>query len=131
MRKNLIDYDSILSNQRELVYKQRDQILKNSTNLQIAKNMAKVVAKDVVDMFKSSKNPLFVKGEELANAINKRMFNYSLVLPSFFENKTAAEATNILFNILCISIDKRVELLTPEVANKIFRDIIIQSLDHQ
>jgi preprotein translocase subunit SecA len=131
MRKNLIDYDSILSNQRELVYKQRDQILKNSTNLQIAKNMAKVVAKDVVDMFKSSKNPLFVKGEELANAINKRMFNYSLVSPSFFENKTAAESTNILFNILCISIDKRVELLTPEVANKIFRDIIIQSLDHQ
>jgi preprotein translocase subunit SecA len=131
MRKNLIDYDSILSNQRELVYKQRDQILKNSTNLQIAKNMAKVVAKDVVDMFKSSKNPLLVKGEELANAINKRMFNYSLVSPSFFENKTAAESTNILFNILCISIDKRVELLTPEVANKIFRDIIIQSLDHQ
>jgi preprotein translocase subunit SecA len=131
MKKNLIDYDSILSNQRELVYKQRDQILKNSTNLQIAKNMAKVVAKDVVDMFKSSKNPLFVKGEELANAINKRMFNYSLVSPSFFENKTAAESTNILFNILCISIDKRVELLTPEVANKIFRDIIIQSLDHQ
>ena len=131
MRKNLIDYDSILSNQRELVYKQRDQILKNSTNLQIAKNMAKVVAKDVVDMFKSPKNPLFVKDEELANAINKRMFNYNLVSPSFFENKTVAEATNILFNILCISIDKRVELLTPEVANKIFRDIIIQSLDHQ
>jgi preprotein translocase subunit SecA len=131
MRKNLIDYDSILSNQRELVYKQRDQILKNSTNLQIAKNMAKVVAKDVVDIFKSSKNPLFVKGEELANAINKRMFNYNLVSPSFFVNKTAAETTNILFNILCISIDKRVELLTPEVANKIFRDIIIQSLDHQ
>ena len=59
------------------------------------------------------------------------MFNYNLVSPSFFENKTVAEATNILFNILCISIDKRVELLTPEVANKIFRDIIIQSLDHQ
>ena len=131
MRKNLIDYDSILSNQRELVYKQRDQILKNVTNVQIAKNMAKVVAKDIVEMFKSQKNPLFVRGEELANAINKHMFNYNLVSPSFFENKTIAEATNILYNILCISIDKRVELLTPEVANKIFKDIIIQSLDHQ
>ena len=131
MRKHLIDYDSILSNQRELIYKQRDQILKNVTNVQIAKNMAKNVAKDIVDLAKSKKNTQFVEAQQLADIVNKKLFNYNLVSPGFFEHKTVNEAVNILYNILCISIDKRIELLTPETGNKIFKDIMIQALDYQ
>lgn len=131
MRKHLIDYDSILSNQRELIYKQRDQILKNVTNVQIAKNMAKNVAKDIVDLAKSKKNTLFVEAQQLADIVNKKLFNYNLVSPGFFEHKTVNEAVNILYSILCISIDKRIELLTPETGNKIFKDIMIQALDYQ
>ena len=58
VRKNLIDYDTVLTNQRELVYKQRDQILKNLSNTQIAINMAKKVSNDIVEQFKLPKNPL-------------------------------------------------------------------------
>ena len=131
IRKYLIDYDSILSNQRELIYKQRDQILKNITNIQIAKNMAKNVAKDIAEIAKSPKNNLFVVPQKIADIINTKLFNYNLVSPDFFNHKTLNEASNILYNILCISIDKRIELLTPEVGNKIFKDIMIQALDHQ
>ncbi|MBP5256764.1 MAG: preprotein translocase subunit SecA [Mycoplasma sp.] len=131
IRKNLIDYDSILSNQRELIYKQRDQILKNITNVQIAKNMAKNVAKDVAEIAKSPKNNLFVIPQRIADIINTKLFNYNLVSHDFFDHKTLSEASNILYNILCISIDKRIELLTPEVGNKIFKDIMIQALDYQ
>lgn len=131
MRKNLIDYDSILSNQRELIYKQRDQILKNVSNIQIVKNMAKSVAKSIVELAKSPKNNIFVLHDQLANTINKELFNYNLVSPGFFQNKTISQSINILYHILCISIDKRIELLTPETGNKIFRDVMIQALDSQ
>ena len=129
--KNLIDYDTVLTNQRELVYKQRDQILKNLSNTQIAINMAKKVSNDIVEQFKLPKNPLFVDPLPLAETINTKIFNFKLVSSKFFEHKTIAESKNILFQILVLSINKRVELLTPERANLIFRDIMIQSLDHQ
>ena len=128
-RKNLIDYDSVLSNQRELIYKQRDQILLNKTNVRIAKNMAKQVAADLVELFKSPVNALFVDADRLSNAVNTKVFNSSLVSPKFFESKTLEEAKTILVNIICLSIDKRVELLTEERANMLFRDIMVQSLD--
>ena len=131
VRKNLIDYDTVLTNQRELVYKQRDQILKNLSNTQIAINMAKKVSNDIVEQFKLPKNPLFVDPLPLAETINTKIFNFKLVSSKFFEHKTIAESKNILFQILVLSINKRVELLTPERANLIFRDIMIQSLDHQ
>ena len=129
MRKNLIDYDSVLSNQRELVYKQRDQILKNVSNLQVAKNMAKVVANDLVNVFKSTKNEMFVDEVRLAEAINTKLFNTNTVSPEFFRNKSIDEVRNIIYAIICLSFDKRAELLTIDQANSIFKNIIIQSLD--
>ncbi|MDE5775142.1 MAG: preprotein translocase subunit SecA, partial [Malacoplasma sp.] len=39
IRKNLMDYDHVLSLQRELIYKQRDQILLKTSNFAIINNM--------------------------------------------------------------------------------------------
>lgn len=130
-RKNLIDYDSVTSNQRELIYKQRDQILLNKTNIDIAKKMSKIVANDVVQLFKNPQNPLFVEPTKLANVINGRIFGVKIVSEKFFTNKTVDQAKTILCSIINLSIDARVKLLTEEKANKIFRDIMIQSLDYQ
>lgn len=130
-RKNLIDYDSVLSNQRELIYKQRDQILQNTSNLKIAKNMGKQVSNDIVVMFKSHINPLFVNAEGLARAINTKLFNSNFVSSKFFENKTVEDANTILYNIICLSLDKRAELLGIDRFNAISRDIMIQALDSQ
>ncbi|MBO6021670.1 hypothetical protein J6P59_07890 [bacterium] len=51
MRKYLIDYDQVLSNQRELIYKQRDQILLSDNNLEIIKRMCSIIAKDTTNIF--------------------------------------------------------------------------------
>lgn len=128
-RKNLIDYDAVLSNQRELIYKQRDQILLNKTNINIAKKMAKQVADDLVKMFPSKINPLFVDELALSEAINKNLFHTQLVSSQFFSNKTLEEAIEIVYKIICLSIDQRCELLTFDKANMLFRDIMIQALD--
>ncbi|WEK83283.1 MAG: preprotein translocase subunit SecA [Mycoplasma sp.] len=128
-RKNLIDYDSVLSNQRELIYKQRDQILLNKSNIKIAKNMAKQVATDLVNHFKSKVNALFVDPVALANVINNDLFRANIVSAEFFTNKTLQEASDIILHILNLSIDQRCELLTIEKANMLFRDIMVQQLD--
>ena len=130
MRKNLIDYDSVLSNQRELIYKQRDQILKNLTNVEIAKNMAKIISKMLAEKCVALNKHLFVEKDKISKIVNEQIFNYNIVSPDFFIEKTAAEAANIIHKIICLSIDKRVELLTLERANNLFKNIMIQALDN-
>jgi preprotein translocase subunit SecA len=130
-RKNLIDYDSVLSSQRELIYKQRDQILKNIDNTQIIKNMAKNMASDIVSLFKSPKNEAYVESTKLAHALNTKILNANLISPNIFEEKTLTEATNIITEILKLSIDIRIRLLKGSQSNNILRDLMIQNLDFQ
>lgn len=91
--------------------------------------MAKQVADDLVKMFPSKINPLFVDELALSEAINKNLFHTQLVSSQFFSNKTLEEAIEIVYKIICLSIDQRCELLTFDKANMLFRDIMIQALD--
>ncbi|GHU31037.1 hypothetical protein FACS1894166_01750 [Bacilli bacterium] len=130
-RKNLIDYDSVLSNQRELVYKQRDQVLKNSDNTSIIKNMARTVAKDLSSMFKSTQNEVYVDHEALANALNTKLFNTNLISPTYFQEKTTVESEEIIFELLTLSVDTRIRMLGGDRATGMIRDMMIQNLDFQ
>ncbi|MDR0739929.1 MAG: preprotein translocase subunit SecA [Mycoplasmataceae bacterium] len=129
-RKNLIDYDSVLSNQRELVYKQRDQILKNVDNVKILKNMASVVAKDIVSLFKLPSNETYVDATKLTQAINARVLNANLLSPDIFDNKTVIDAIKIFTKILELSIDTRVKMIGDNAKN-IIKTMMIQNLDFQ
>ncbi|MDR3257284.1 MAG: preprotein translocase subunit SecA [Mycoplasmataceae bacterium] len=129
-RKNLIDYDSVLSNQRELVYKQRDQILKNTDNVLILTNMAKVVALDIVKLFKSPKNELYVDADKLITTVNAKLLNTNLISPDVFRDKTLDEAAQLLTKILSLSVETRIKMLG-ENAKNITRTLMIQNLDYQ
>ena len=131
IRKNLIDYDIVLSNQRELVYKQRDQILQNEDNIVIIKNMAKKVAADLVSLFIDKQNPVNVDTESLSRALNTKLLFMNILPLDIFKNMPVAEARNKVLDILMISIDNRVSLMVPEQANKTIRSIMIQNLDNQ
>jgi preprotein translocase subunit SecA len=129
-RKNLIDYDSVLSNQRELVYKQRDQILKNTDNLLILTNMAKVVATDIVKLFKSPKNEQHIDADKLITTVNAKLLNTNLISPDVFQDKTLEEAAQILNQILSLSVETRIKMLG-ENAKNVTRTLMIQNLDYQ
>jgi preprotein translocase subunit SecA len=120
----------VLSNQRELVYKQRDQILKNTDNLQILKNMGAVVAKDLVNLFKLPTNELYVDGAKLTQTLNSKILNANLISPEVFENKTVADAIKIVAKIFNLSIETRVKMLG-ENAKNITKTMMIQNLDFQ
>jgi preprotein translocase subunit SecA len=119
-----------LSNQRELVYKQRDQILKNVDNLRILKNMGAVVAKDVVNLYKLPTNELYVDGAKLTQMLNAKIFNANLISPEVFRNKTITDAIKILTKIFDLSIETRIRMLG-ENAKNISKTMMIQNLDFQ
>lgn len=130
-RKNLIDYDSVLSNQRELVYSQRNSLLKGAENTEILKGMTKAVAHDIVRLFKNEDNEAYANAEKTADVINSKVFGVPMITKEFFVNKTIEQAEKIAFEILWLSVQNRINMLQPEVAKNIFRDIMIQCLDYQ
>ncbi|MCQ2789847.1 MAG: hypothetical protein MJ229_05665 [bacterium] len=87
VRKNLTDYDVVLSNQREVVYKQRDQILQNERNIPIIRNMANKVASDIVHLFQNKENPNYVDAEKLATSLNTKLLGFDAIEPSLFEKQ--------------------------------------------
>ncbi|MCQ3914613.1 MAG: hypothetical protein MJ201_02265 [Mycoplasmoidaceae bacterium] len=99
-RKNLTDYDVVLSNQREVVYKQRDQILKNERNIPIIRNMVGIVAKDLVKLFLLKENPNYVDANKLAKAINLRLLGFDAIEPSLFEKQTTQTVVALVTRII-------------------------------
>jgi preprotein translocase subunit SecA len=130
-RKNLIDYDSVLSSQRELIYKQRDEILLGKRNGDIIKKMVSHVAKEIVDKNLDPKNDLFVIPERISAILNKMIFNAEVILPEYFKRKASSDAIEIIAEIIKMSIDIRIDQIGQQQAERILRDILLQNLDYQ
>jgi len=130
-RKNLTDYDVVLSNQREVVYKQRDQILKNERNIPIIKNMAGTVANDLVGIFLSKENPNFVDAPALARALNERLLHFQVIEPLLFEKQNLQVVTALVSRILWASIECRIQTYDQTQIQRVLRSCIIQNFDSE
>ena len=129
VRKNLTDYDVVLSNQREVVYKQRDQILKNERNIPIIRNMIGIVAKDLVYMFINKENPNFVDGPRLAEALNKRLLGFDAIDADLFKQESLTAVQALVTRIIWGSIEARIATYNQDQIQRVLRSIIIQNFD--
>jgi len=129
VRKNLTDYDVVLSNQREVVYKQRDQILKNERNIPIIKNMAATVANDLVGIFLSKENPNFVDADRLADALNKRLLHFEAIEPTLFAKQNLQVVSALVSRIIWTSIETRIQTYDQNQIQRVLRSCIIQNFD--
>ncbi|MDQ0513837.1 preprotein translocase subunit SecA [Mycoplasmoides fastidiosum] len=130
MRKNLIEYDQVLSYQCELIYKQRDLILTTKKNVDILKRIIQKVVPEVVKLFIDSRNTTMLNYELLAESLNEKMFSYPMFLPEDFFDLTINEAENFLILILNKMVDLKTEVLGETVTNNMIREILIHNLDN-
>ncbi|WP_245576696.1 preprotein translocase subunit SecA [[Mycoplasma] imitans] len=129
MRKNLIDYDHVLANQRELIYKQRDKILIASELIEVIDRMAQNFVEGFVDTFKDQANQTMVNPVELSIAVQKQLLQDEEISASQFYNQTLPAAKQTVLKLVKEAIAKKIEVMTPAIANNVFRDIIIQQMD--
>lgn len=129
-RKNLIDYDHVLSNQRDLIYKQRDKVLLAKDLKSIIERMLIQFASSFVDKFKDSKNQNLVNHVYLSNALNKELLGLGVTNSKDFENLNISRAIDKVIYYVNNMMDNKIKLITLAIANNIFRDIIIQCMDN-
>lgn len=129
VRKNLIDYDYVLSEQRELIYKQRFAILTSDNVLAIVKKMIPRVIDVLVLLNRDEENIHMVHVDNLLIDINKK-----LGVELDLQAKDFKDLTNIdIYQIIVKKIDELAETKymhnDSAVNNAKWRRIIISHLD--
>ncbi|WP_064605465.1 preprotein translocase subunit SecA [Streptobacillus moniliformis] len=129
IRKNLIEYDDVNNKQREVIYKQRDQILYNKELRELIYDMIDNTVVSTVDDILSSNNNAEWDFENL----NSKIYEiYGFDLPeSVYKAKKLDEIYDILYNEVKNRYDNKVLEIGEEQFSRIERYIMLEVLDQK
>ncbi len=130
IRKHLLEYDDVMNQQREVIYRQRRQALEAEDLRQVTIEMIEDLAYDLVDGFAQEKTP--IKNwdlDGLENAV-KQLFS---VAPSMEkplqENYSADQVCEYIFNAAKAHYQQKERLIGDEQMRQLERFIILQTVD--
>ncbi|CAM3453914.1 preprotein translocase subunit SecA [Pseudostreptobacillus hongkongensis] len=127
-RKNLIEYDDVNNMQREVIYKQRNQVLYNENLRELIYDMLDNSAVELIDTYVSD-NKSEWQFDDLESRLNEV---YAISLPQGLENaKNKDELYDILYNNLKAIYDNKVQEIGEEQFSKIERYIMLEVLDQK
>ncbi|HEX5035708.1 MAG TPA: preprotein translocase subunit SecA [bacterium] len=129
LRKHLLDYDDVMSQQRKTVYGLRREILGGTATRDKILDMIDEVVTDLVDDFlpeKSGDNPDLTPVDELLLKIFDVKVDWkTLGLGSY----TQEAVGKVLFEVLQKVYDEREAKYTPEILREVGRVILLSTLD--
>ena len=128
-RKSLIEYDDVNNMQREVIYKQRDQILYNQNLRELVFDMIDNTIVAIVDNFLPQTKPSDWNFEDLNS---KFIEVYDIELPESIKNaKNKEEIYDLLFEIVSNKYKEKVEEIGEEQFSNIERYIMLEVLDQK
>ncbi|MBU1194910.1 MAG: preprotein translocase subunit SecA [Proteobacteria bacterium] len=130
IRKQLLEYDDVMNQQRDIIYKQRRKALLEDNLKPFILEMIEDKAYDVVDEFLIDKTPLSQWDTiGLKNRI-KKIFNCEFDLDAAVKkNLDAQQLSEELFNHLKTIYDQRENQIGQNIIRQIERHIILQTVD--
>ena len=129
MRKNLIDYDHVLSAQRELLYKERDIVLLSNNLLPILDSMVPYVVDDILSKHIDHINPDFVDNEEVIKEVNSTIFYSERLDIKKYETYDGDTLKRKLINEIKKFLVEKKKSLTDDTFNNSARNTIISNMD--
>ena len=129
MRKNLIDYDHVLSAQRELLYKERDIVLLSNNLLPILDSMVPYVVDDILSKHIDHINPDFVDNEEVIKEVNSTIFYSERLDIKKYETYDGDTLKRKLIDEIKKFLVEKKKSLTDDTFNNSARNTIISNMD--
>ena len=130
IRKNLLDYDDVLSKQRHIMYKKRDSIIyaDDITDLLLDtfNDCGLALAKRAVD--ENSENKL-VSGEKLVKILCPRFLPKGIINAPSYDETTPEEIADDLSEVLLSFYAQKKKEWNPELADTIERNMILRIID--
>ena len=129
-RKTVLEYDEVLRKQREIIYKQRSDILFMDD---ISEIVNKMMYNTCNGLALSHVNPEsrkgLVDGKKLLNEVNGVYYNAETFTLSDFENKNADEVTDVLYNKCQSLIEEKKEIVPLGSMHELYKAIVLRVVD--
>ncbi len=130
IRKHLLEYDDVMNQQREIIYRQRRQALEEENLKPVILDMIEDIAYDTVEAFAPEKTPIKSWDiEGLGNEI-RRLFNTQLSLDqAVADNYSIDQTADLIFSAAKEHYQAKEALIGPEQMRQLERFIILQTVD--
>lgn len=129
VRKQLLDYDDVLRQQREIMYNMRDFVLDNEDVHQIVKDMFAKVTENVVDANRIKENHMDeVDTKALVKSVEMLGFEEGTIKEEQFIGKSVDELKDICMQVAWDTFDSKLDGIREQFAS-FERNVVLRTID--
>ncbi|SFB21640.1 MULTISPECIES: preprotein translocase subunit SecA [unclassified Bacillus (in: firmicutes)] len=130
-RKQLLSYDDVLRQQREIIYKQRNEVLDSENLRSIVESMIQSVIERTVEVHTP-------KGEEaewglqgIVDYVHGNLLPEGDLVVSELEGKSPEEMKELIFAKVIVRYDEKEEMLSPEQMREFEKVVLLRAVDQK
>ena len=129
IRKQLLQYDDVMNNQREIIYAKRNEILDNES---IHDTVLKAVNNHVTDLVKSHTYPEGKLTEddikEIVEFANENLLKKELKVKDL-EGRSEDDIIDIIYNIIVEEYEEKIKVVPKEISDEFEKVIVLNIID--
>ncbi|BFH65549.1 preprotein translocase subunit SecA [Paenibacillus azoreducens] len=129
LRKVVLQYDDVMNQQREIIYKQRREILESENIKEIVMDMIKPVIDRVVEAHCSDEIPENWELQEVADYVNSKLLDEGAVTRDDLWGKEVPEIEELIFEKVKHKYDEREEKIGSELVREFEKVVVLRSVD--
>jgi preprotein translocase subunit SecA len=127
IRKQLLQYDNVMNEHREIIYRKRNEILDQESIHENVLNSFRSYINNIVFKYLTSEDKERYK--ELLNNMNTNLIKSKKLKLDDIDNKTVEEVTEEIFIILNDEYEKKIKQLPWEIVNEFEKAISLRVMD--
>ncbi|HEY2492056.1 MAG TPA: preprotein translocase subunit SecA [Paenibacillus sp.] len=129
VRKNVLQYDDVMNQQREIIYKQRREIMESEDIKDIVMEMIKPVIDRVVAAHCVDDIPENWELQEVADYVNSKLLDEDAVTRDDLWGKEPDEIVEYIFDRVVTKYNEREERIGSELVREFEKVIVLRSVD--
>ncbi|MCM3701090.1 preprotein translocase subunit SecA [Paenibacillus macerans] len=129
VRKVVLQYDDVMNQQREIIYKQRRELLESENIKQIILDMIKPVIERVVEAHTADEIPENWELQEVADFVNSKLLEEGAVSKDDLWGKEPPEMVELIFERVLTKYEAREQAIGPEMVREFEKVIALRSVD--
>ena len=127
IRKHLLQYDNVMNEHREIIYRKRNEILdQESIHENVLENLKKYVNGNVFKFLNSEEEN---KYENLVEFVNSNILKKKRIKLKDIDNKDIEEVTNIIYELLNDEYETKIKELPWEIVNEFEKAVSLRVID--
>lgn len=128
-RKQLLQYDDVMNQQREIIYKQRDEVLESENLRSVVENMIKSVIERIVRLHTSDEITEDWDLQAIADYMNANFFHPGFIAEDDIYGKDPEEIVEFLYEKAIEKYDEKEKQFEPERMREFERVVVLRAVD--